>query len=226
MAAAPLRRKRFSTRCGVPPMSSMSEKVRVIACRSFRKSTRSNAGESLANAEGFPCKLLLRRMGNDSIALSRYPVWRRVGYQERQPDLRPVLRPCSRDRCRDRFCRKRWQSRPPAKVLVGLTDATRTPARQAILQMAGPTGISPAMTAPLRYRQAPIRPASPLLGHRTPIRIASIFADAVKLIPVVHATTQVSPPFPEWAEKNRCGTRLHLEELKRPQRRITNVANC
>ena len=56
MAAAPLRRKRFSTRCGVPPMSSMSEKVPVIACRSFRKLTRSNAEESLANAEGFPCK--------------------------------------------------------------------------------------------------------------------------------------------------------------------------
>ena len=56
----PLRRKRFSTRCGVPPMSSMSEKVRVIACRSFRKSTRSNAEESLANAEGFPCKAARR----------------------------------------------------------------------------------------------------------------------------------------------------------------------
>jgi hypothetical protein len=32
-------------------------------------------------------------------------------------------------------------------------------------------------------------PASPLLGHRTPPLITSIFADAVKLIPVVHATT-------------------------------------
>src|SRR3982074_2298751 len=47
-------------RCGVPPMSSMSEKVRVIACRSFRKSTRSNAEESLANAEGFPRKAARR----------------------------------------------------------------------------------------------------------------------------------------------------------------------
>jgi hypothetical protein len=33
-------------------------------------------------------------------------------------------------------------------------------------------------------------PASPLLGHRTPPPITSIFADAVRLIPVVHATTQ------------------------------------
>ena len=42
----------------------MSEKVRVIACRSFRKSTRSNAEESPANAEGFPCKAArLRRRG-------------------------------------------------------------------------------------------------------------------------------------------------------------------
>jgi hypothetical protein len=82
------------------------------------------------------------------------------------------------------------------------------------------------MTTP---SQMPLRanpPASPLLDHRTPPPMTSIFADAVKLIPVVHATTQVSPPFPEWAEKNRCGTGLHLEELKRPQRRITNVANC
>ena len=62
MAAAPLRRKRSSTRCGVPPMSSMSERVRVIACRSFRKSTRSNAEESLANAEEFPCKAARRAL--------------------------------------------------------------------------------------------------------------------------------------------------------------------
>ena len=62
MAAPPLRRKRFSTRCGVPPMSSMSEKVRVTACRLFRKSTRSNAEESLANAEGFPCKGAKRQL--------------------------------------------------------------------------------------------------------------------------------------------------------------------
>jgi hypothetical protein len=34
--------------------------VRVIACRSFRKSTRSNAEESLANAEGLPCKAARR----------------------------------------------------------------------------------------------------------------------------------------------------------------------
>src|SRR5580704_9818307 len=64
MAAAPLRRKRFSTRCGVPPMSSMSEKAWVIACRSFRRSTRSNAEESLANVEGFPGKAT-RRLSSD-----------------------------------------------------------------------------------------------------------------------------------------------------------------
>src|SRR5580704_12896618 len=73
-AAAPLRRKRFSTKCGVPPMSSMSEKVRAIACRSFRKSIRSNAEESLANAEGFPCKaarrVLARLEAVDSLSLS------------------------------------------------------------------------------------------------------------------------------------------------------------
>jgi hypothetical protein len=33
-------------------------------------------------------------------------------------------------------------------------------------------------------------PASPLLGHGTPLHITSIFADAVKRIPVVCATTQ------------------------------------
>src|ERR1700737_3866146 len=60
----------FSTRCGVPPMSSMSEKARVIACLSFRKSTRSNAEESLANAEGFPCKAARR-------ALARLEGWER-----------------------------------------------------------------------------------------------------------------------------------------------------
>jgi hypothetical protein len=79
------------------------------------------------------------------------------------------------------------------------------------------------------------------LGHTTPLHITSIFADAVKLIPVVYATTQSgarSRPHAgvllvgqtiqanEWAEKNRPGIGLHLQELKRPQRRITNVANC
>ena len=142
--------------------------------------------------------------------------------------------------------RKFWCKRTEGRCEpFGLTDATRTPARQAILQMAGPTGISPAMTTPLRYRQVPIRPASPLLGHRTPIRIASIFADAVKLMPVVYARTVLdptqapwwsatqsrraiwgSPPFPELTEKNRSGIGLNLQELNRPQRRITNVANC
>src|ERR1700730_309767 len=42
--------------------------ARVIACRSFRKSTRSNAEESLANAEGFPCKAARR-------ALARLEGW-------------------------------------------------------------------------------------------------------------------------------------------------------
>jgi len=38
MAAAPLRRKRFSTRCGVPPMSSMAEKVRTAGVNSQNSS--------------------------------------------------------------------------------------------------------------------------------------------------------------------------------------------
>jgi len=36
----------------------------------------------------------------------------------------------------------------------------------------------------------PNPPASPLLGQTTPLDITSIFADAVRLIPVVYATTQ------------------------------------
>jgi PAS domain-containing protein len=35
-----------------------------------------------------------------------------------------------------------------------------------------------------------------------------------------------SPPFPELTDKNRSGIGLNLQELNRPQRRITNVANC
>jgi hypothetical protein len=40
------------------------------------------------------------------------------------------------------------------------------------------------------------------------------------------ASNSVSPPFPELAEKNRSRIGLNLQELNRPQRRITNVANC
>jgi hypothetical protein len=40
------------------------------------------------------------------------------------------------------------------------------------------------------------------------------------------ASNSVSPPFPELAEKNRSRIGLNLRELNRPQRRITNVANC
>ena len=95
--------------------------------------------------------------------------------------------------------RKFWCKRTEGRCEpFRLTDATRTPARHAILPMAGPTGISPAMTTPLRYRHVPIRPASPLLGHRTPIRIASIFADAVKLMPVVYARTVLDRTQAPW----------------------------
>jgi hypothetical protein len=46
------------------------------------------------------------------------------------------------------------------------------------------------MTTPSQMPPRANPPASPVLGHRTPLPITSIFADAVKLIRVVHATTQ------------------------------------
>jgi hypothetical protein len=76
---------------GVPPMSSMSEKVRVIACRSFRKSTRSNAEES-------------SRMPRDSLVRRRGGHWRgwrgkRVKYNK-APDLAARSALCDQTRGR------------------------------------------------------------------------------------------------------------------------------
>src|ERR1700730_11686509 len=84
---------------------------------------------------------------NGSIALSGYPMWRRVGYQERQPDLWPVFRPCSRF-TRSTSPEKMAKPAAPPKCKrteercdpIGLMDATRTLARRALLQMAGPPG--------------------------------------------------------------------------------------
>jgi hypothetical protein len=56
----------------------------------------------------------------------------------------------------------------------------------------GQRDISLAMTTPSQMPPRANPPASPLLGHGTPLHITSIFAEAVKLIPVVRRPSPAS----------------------------------